>query len=199
MSFLETLICEYFEKMTRMGKTIRRELYLPDNEFERDCRLETLRRSGPGGQNRNKVETGVRIYHIPSGCVGEATERRYQGENRKQALFRLRMELALRLRAPIRVQVDDQGVAIGLETSLHWFTRRGGDKRILVSKESLDYPTLVADFFDVYAAVGEDLPTAARLLQTTPSQIVRFLNKIPAVLNLLNEQREKKGLRRLRA
>ena len=61
----------------------RRELYFPLEEFEKDCRLETLRRSGPGGQNRNKVETGVRIYHLPTGLVGEATERRYQGENRK--------------------------------------------------------------------------------------------------------------------
>lgn len=177
----------------------RRELYFPLEEFEKDCRLETLRRSGPGGQNRNKVETGVRIYHLPTGLVGEATERRYQGENRKQAVFRLRMELALRVRAPIEINFDGEGGVVGVNTSLMWFTRRGNDSRILISKDSVDYPTLVADFFDVYAAVQEDLPTAARLLQTTPSQIVRFLGKIPSALNLLNEQREKKGLRRLRA
>lgn len=177
----------------------RRELYFPLEEFEKDCRLETLRRSGPGGQNRNKVETGVRIYHLPTGLVGEATERRYQGENRKQAVFRLRMELALRVRAPIEISFNGEGGVVGVNSSLMWFTRRGNDSRILISKDSVDYPTLVADFFDVYAAVQEDLPTAARLLQTTPSQIVRFLGKIPSALNLLNEQREKKGLRRLRA
>ena len=183
----------------RGGNMNRRELYFPLEEFEKDCRLETLRRSGPGGQNRNKVETGVRIYHLPTGLVGEATERRYQGENRKQAVFRLRMELALRVRAPIEINFDGEGGVVGVNTSLMWFTRRGNDSRILISKDSVDYPTLVADFFDVYAAVQEDLPTAARLLQTTPSQIVRFLGKIPSALNLLNEQREKKGLRRLRA
>lgn len=177
----------------------RRELYLPADEFERDCRFETLRRSGPGGQNRNKVETGVRMYHLPTGLVGEATERRRQGENRKQAVFRLRMELALRVRAPIEITFDNQGVAVEVTSSLMWFTRRGNDSRILISKDSVDYPALVADFFDVYAAVKEDLPTAARLLQTTPSQIVRFLGKIPAGLNLLNEHRGRKGLRRLRA
>ncbi len=56
------------------------------------------RSSGPGGQHRNKVDTGVRIVHKPSGVEARATERREQRVNRARAVFRLRMKLALKVR-----------------------------------------------------------------------------------------------------
>lgn len=80
---------------------LRSPVYLEPEKLERACRMERLRRSGPGGQNRNKVETAVRFYHPETGLVGEATERRYQGENRKIALERLRIEIALTVRTPV--------------------------------------------------------------------------------------------------
>jgi len=48
-----------------------------------------VRGSGPGGQNRNKRWTGVRIEHLPTGIVSIATERRSQGQNLSAALDRL--------------------------------------------------------------------------------------------------------------
>ena len=67
-------------------------VYLPVEELEKRCRFETLRRSGPGGQNRNKVETGVRFYLDELGLVGEATDRaRNTGVGRRRAPFRLQM------------------------------------------------------------------------------------------------------------
>jgi protein subunit release factor B len=44
---------------------------------------------GPGGQHRNKVATGVRLIHRPSGVVVTATERRSQAANREMAFVRL--------------------------------------------------------------------------------------------------------------
>ncbi|HUW65878.1 MAG TPA: peptide chain release factor-like protein [Spirochaetia bacterium] len=55
----------------------------------KDFRVDTFRSGGPGGQNQNKRETGVRITHLASGAVGEARDERSQGQNKRIAFRRL--------------------------------------------------------------------------------------------------------------
>jgi len=70
------------------------ELYPTDRDsLERDCDLEFFIASGPGGQHRNKVETGVRLTHRPSGISVTATERRSQHANREVAFERMAARL----------------------------------------------------------------------------------------------------------
>ena len=57
------------------------------------------RRSGPGGQHRNKVSTAVVITHRPTGVRAEANERRSQAENHREAVRRLRVRLAVEVRS----------------------------------------------------------------------------------------------------
>ena len=72
------------------------EKYALDREsLERDCELEFFVAGGPGGQHRNKVETGVRLTHRASGTVVTATERRSQSANREAAYERMAEKLEI--------------------------------------------------------------------------------------------------------
>jgi protein subunit release factor B len=72
--------------------------------LELACELEFFVAGGPGGQHRNRVETGVRLTHRPTGLVVTATERRSQSANREVAYARmaLKLEAKQKVRPPRR-------------------------------------------------------------------------------------------------
>ncbi|MBS0262268.1 MAG: peptide chain release factor-like protein [Planctomycetes bacterium] len=161
---------------------------LPVDRLLADCELQRTRRSGPGGQHRNKVETAVVITHVPTGTTAEASERRSQEENKAVAVFRLRMRLALDLRIPCPGNAAP---------SLLWQTRcRGG--KISVNSEHSDFPALVAEALDLLHAQNYDLKATASILECTTSQLIKFLQQEPRAMLVVNAERERNGLHRLK-
>jgi protein subunit release factor B len=80
----------------------RRALALDDAALVGECDEAFFVASGPGGQHRNKTESGVRLVHRPTGVAVTATERRSQAQNRGAAVERLRRALAALGREPKR-------------------------------------------------------------------------------------------------
>lgn len=60
---------------------------------EKDLKVEFYRSSGPGGQNVNKVETAVRVIHLPTGLSAASQAERSQGQNRARALKFLKAKI----------------------------------------------------------------------------------------------------------
>lgn len=154
---------------------------LPVDELLASCAVERTRRSGPGGQHRNKVETAVVITHQPTCLRAEASERRSQAENLANAVFRLRVKLAL----SERTAVD--------EPSALWRSRAAGG-RIAVNPEHADFPAILAEALDVLADAGWSPAAAGEKMGVSGSQLVKLLKSEPEALAIVNARRRELGL-----
>ena len=99
---------------------------------KKDFEIQTFRSGGKGGQNQNKVESGVRIIHKASGAVGESREERHQLQNKKKAFKRL-------------TETEKFKNWLLTETSLIAY---GKDKMTRELDELLSEKNLVIEYFD---------------------------------------------------
>jgi hypothetical protein len=164
-------------------------LALSDDELTRQCTVETMRASGPGGQHRNKTESGVRMRHTPTGVVAQAFERRSQHENRRAALERLRHGIALEWRQPVDAR------AFEIEPDI---------AAILPSTKSRVGPNNerfwpgIARVLDLFVALDCSVSDTAAALGISTGSLSRLLLDSGAVAAKVNELRTARGMRPLR-
>lgn len=168
---------------------------LPIDQLLEACSIRLTRRSGPGGQHRNKVETAVVIEHHPSGIIGQASERRTQSANRAMAIFRLRLRLAVEYALPEQPEdLDQQGE---LDPSSLWKQRAAG-RKLAVSPEHDDFPALLAELMGALRQCDYSLPAAASRKLVSATQLVQLLKAHPPALAFVNRIRESQSLKRLK-
>ena len=174
------------ERMTVQQSAAPHPATLEPEMLLEQCELRTQRRSGPGGQHRNKTSSGAFLLHEPSGIVAEATERRSQAQNREVALTRLRLKLATELRTPSVLDgpVDAEEQALREQY-------RGGDLRVSVNNPAK--PAVLAVLLNDLHAAGGQPSFVAPQWRTTTSAVVRFVKTHSPAFTLLNAIRGHHG------
>jgi hypothetical protein len=152
-----------------------------------DCKVHFYRASGPGGQNRNKVETAVRLHHVPSGITVTATESRSQAENKSRALRRLRKALALRVRHPVGSGEVPQAIAAVI----------GKDGRLSVGQRDSRYLAAAGALLDLLLDAKGSVSGAAQRLRITTANLSAFLTKDDELMTEANRIRSAAGLKTL--
>lgn len=159
-----------------------------DKEILKECRIETFRGSGPGGQKSDSTESAVRVTHEPTGLTTKASERRSQQKNRKKALKRLRLKYAVDVRHdvdPDRVKIPDQ-----LRKYLN-----GG---LQINSKNPHFPFWVKLVLDVLEAHNARLGPTADTFEIATNQLVKFVGRQPNVLEAANRLRKKYDHGRIR-
>ena len=167
----------------------RHPVSLDEEQLVRQCELKTGRVLGPGGQHRNRVETAVFVTHNPTKVDAQGTERRSQVENRRVAIRRLRIRLAVLVRT-LEITAEHQPSAL-------WESRRR-DRKIQVSIDHWDYAVILAEALDLVTALNFDVSAAAATLGVSMSQLTRLIRQDKFAAAKLNAGRKSAGLGPLR-
>jgi len=164
---------------------------LDDAALLAECKVDRYRASGPGGQKRNKTDSAVRLRHAGTGLAALATESRSQHENRRRALRRLRLKIALELRETIDPEQAAPGVAL----------RRfiGADRLIACNPRNADFPLVMAELLDWLVACDGQVSAVAGRIGVSTSSLTRFFHGQTQVWRKVQEVRKRCGLGPLRS
>lgn len=155
------------------------KLLFSDEKLLRECRIDRYQASGKGGQKRNRVLSAVRLTLAGGELVATSSEWREGGRNLKEALHRLRIQMALR--------VAERG-----DPSL--FPEEWPPFRPQVSSGHEEFPFHVAKALTLFLFHQGRLAESAEGLETTSSALVRFFRKENHLWMRVQKERETRGM-----
>jgi hypothetical protein len=160
-----------------------------------ECDIHIYKASGPGGQHRNKVSSAVRLRHRSTGISAVANDSRSQHDNRRLALNRLRMNLALQLRrsgAP-----EDTPIPPILAECLH-VPKKGApaaEQRLTIGRKDSRFWSVAALLLDRLAVAEGRLAPVAQQLKITTGNLTAVLKSDRHLLAAAQEIRRQHGQR----
>ncbi|KAL2634045.1 hypothetical protein R1flu_005524 [Riccia fluitans] len=184
-------------KETAVSNETKNYLELTDKELLAQCKMDTYRASGPGGQHRNKTDSAVRLKHLPTGLVTQACEDRSQHNNRALALGRMRQLIALE----VREKVELEGYKPPPELARIVPFEKGAKKDRTVQKIGPNHPDFaqgVKCLLDLLEAVGGSVSDAAAALGLTTGALSKLITSDKVLWQGANRIRASKGLKPLR-
>ena len=157
---------------------------LTDAGLLAQCRIDTFRAGGPGGQHTNRTESAVRITHLASSVVTQSQDHRDRARNQADALRRLRLRLALTIRG------------VSQPTWLETY-RRG--RQLVLGANAQHYHLVVAVALDALDRHSGILSEAAAELAVSSSQFTKLLTADKEVHAAANTVRAQHGQGTIRA
>ncbi|MEG2074992.1 MAG: peptide chain release factor-like protein [Victivallaceae bacterium] len=151
-------------------------LQCADDELLEYCQLDFFKASGNGGQKRNKTSSAVRITHLPTKLQVSDCSGRDQHKNRKCALNKLRLALALNCRQPF------------VELPL----------RYECSDKNAEFPLVAAHILDALEECGFLISDGAMKIGKSTSGLVKILSASPDLWQSVNRERCKRNLEPLK-
>ena len=142
----------------------------------KDCRVDTYKSPGPGGQRKNKVATAVRLVHEPSGMSAQGQQTRSQQRNKTLALRNLRMHIACSCREPqdlTQLALPD-GIAECFQRPGPG-SRQHAELRLSLPSGNRCFWPVAAFVLDVFDAAEGQLSGASDALGISTANLVSFL------------------------
>lgn len=162
------------------------------DELYKNCTKKNMQGSGPGGQHRNRVKTGVELHHRPSGLKVRCTRFREAERNRKHAIQLLRIHIGLLMGTPL----EEADLADGLSILGDWqkYLPERPTFRIKINPRHQDYAFLLGLVLLALEIERGVLRETAQRFACSSSAIIRFLKLDKQVLQATQKIRARHGL-----
>ncbi len=164
-------------------------LTMEDAALLSECLVDAYRASGPGGQKRNKTSSAVRLRHKPTGLIVISEESRSQHSNKRNALRRLRMAIAVELRPTDMAEIHNGGEFEPFVTP---------DARLRIAETNAAYALRLAQILDHVFIKNGSVNEVAQEIGVSASQVIRLLALDDGAFSQVNRMRESHGKPRLR-
>ncbi|XP_045818912.1 peptide chain release factor 1 isoform X2 [Trifolium pratense] len=167
-------------------------LDLTDDDLMRQCEMGTFKTSGPGGQHRNKRESAVRLKHLPTGIIAQASEDRSQHMNRASAIKRLRALIALKVRKPVDLDAYSAPREL-LQILPPKSSIRGSDIGSQIGPNNPKFAMGMQALLDLIFAVEGSVADAAKYLGLSTGAVSRLILSDDSLRKEVNDLRASKN------